>query len=155
MPSISIPEQIGQRNLAGHLHRLSRALSTLSEHRWAGDGHPDVRSAHVQLLRHLDPVGTRSTVLAQRAQVTKQTMGRLVKELTASGYVSGHVDPADSRASLVRLTPKGEQFLAYLAGTLLDLEGAFARVLGPARLAEFAAATQDLLAFTEKRLAEL
>lgn len=148
-------EQPGQYNLAGQLHRLSRMFSLLSEHRWARDGYSDVRSAHVQVLRNLDPAGNRSTVLAQRAQVTKQTMGRLVKELTASGYVCNEPDPADSRASLVQLTQRGQQFLTYLAGTLADVEGALARVLGTERLTEFAAATQELLAFAQKRQQEL
>ena len=148
-------DQIAQRNLAGHLHRLSRHLSTLSEHRWARDGYGDVRSGHVQLLRHLDPGGTRSSVLAQRAQVTKQTMGRLVKELAGSGYVAVAADPDDSRAGRVQLTARGTAFLQYLAGTLTDLERAFGQVLGPERLADYMATTQVLLTFTEKRLQEL
>lgn len=147
----STPEHFAQHNLAGQLHRLSRLLSALSEHRWASDGYPDVRSAHVQVFRHLDPDGTRSTVLARRVQVTKQTMGRLVKELADSAYVNIVTDPADSRAALVRLTGRGKLFLAYLATTLPDLERAFSQVLGSARLAEFSAATQELLAFAEKR----
>ena len=151
----SLTNHIGQRNLGGHLHRLSRVLSVLSEHRWAREGYPDMRSAHVQLLRHLDPEGTRSTVLAQRAQVTKQTMSRLVQELTAHGYVALSPDPADSRAARVQLTARGQAFLQYLAGALVDLEQAFGKVLGPARLADFTAATQELLAFAEKRQQEL
>lgn len=150
-----LTDHIGQRNLAGHLHRLSRTLSTLSEHRWTRDGHPAMRSAHVQLLRNLDEAGTRSTVLAQRAQVTKQTMSRLVRELTAAGYVATAPDPHDSRAALVVLTPRGQDFLHYLAGTLVDLENAFKQVLGETGLAEFAAATRQLLAFAERRQQEL
>ncbi len=44
-----------------------------------------LRSGHGQQLPNLDPAGTRATVLAQRANVTKQTMGRLVKELARTG----------------------------------------------------------------------
>ena len=155
MPTASSFDEVAQRNLAGYLHRLSRLLSALSEHRWARDGHPDMRSAHVQVLRNLDPAGTRSTVLAQRAQVTKQTMSRLVKELAVSGYVSLSPDPADSRASLVRLTERGTAFLTYLAGTLADFERAIGQIVGPERLIEFAATTKELLAFAEKRQQEL
>lgn len=151
----SLSHQVQQKNIAGHLHRLSRTLNSLSEHRWASDGHPDVRSSHVQLLRNLDPQGTRSTVLAQRAQVTKQTMGRLVKELAGSGYVSVRPDPTDSRAQQVQLTDRGRDFLGYLATTLIDLEHAFARVLGEKRLADFMATLQELLAFVELRRQQL
>jgi MarR family transcriptional regulator, temperature-dependent positive regulator of motility len=34
--------------------------------------------AHTTLLAHLDPDGTRITVLAERAGMTKQSMGQLV-----------------------------------------------------------------------------
>lgn len=150
-----LTQQIADKNLAGHVHRLSRQLAQLAEHRWAADGHPAVRSGHVQLLRHLDAAGTRATVLAQRAQVTKQTMSRLVQELAASGYVALAPDPADRRAQLVRLSPRGEAFLVYLATTLQDLEAALGQVLGAARLAEFSATLRELNCFAEARWQQL
>ncbi|MBO0935466.1 MarR family transcriptional regulator [Fibrella sp. HMF5335] len=147
----ALVEHIQQNNIVGHLHRLSRLLGGLSEHRWAKDGYPDVRNGHVQLLRNLDPEGTRNTVLAQRAHITKQTMGRLVKELANSGYVTISVDPTDSRAQRVLLTARGTAFLTYLAATLADLNWAFANVLGEGRLTNFSQTLQDLLAFAETR----
>lgn len=150
-----LTRQITEKNLAGRVHHFSRLLAQLSEHRWATDGYPELRSAHVQLLRNLDPAGTRATVLAQRAQVTKQTMGRLVKELVRSGYLVLVPDAADSRAQLVRLTPQGTTFLAHLATTLVDLEQAFGRVLGVPRLVEFNAALHELTAFVEARRQQL
>lgn len=146
---------ISEKNLAGQLHHFSRLLAQLSEHRWATDGYPELRSGHVQLLRNLDPAGTRATVLAQRAQVTKQTMGRLVKELVRTGYLALVPDPADNRAQLVQLTPRGGAFLTYLATTLSDLEQAFGRVLGVSRLTEFRAALHELTAFAEARRHQL
>ncbi|AMJ65696.1 MarR family winged helix-turn-helix transcriptional regulator [Hymenobacter sp. PAMC 26628] len=150
-----LTRQITEKNLAGHVHHFSRLLAQLSEHRWAADGYPELRSGHVQLLRNLDPAGTRATVLAQRAQVTKQTMGRVVKELVRTGYLALGPDAADSRAQLVQLTPRGATFLAYLATTLVDLEHAFGRVLGMPRLAEFQAALHELTAFAEARRQQL
>ncbi len=147
--------QIAEKNLAGHVHYFSRLLAQLSEHRWAADGYPELRSGHVQLLRNLDPAGTRATVLAHRAHVTKQTMGRLVKELVGAGYLALMPDTADSRAQLVQLTHRGETFLAYLATTLLDLEQAFGQVLGISRLAAFNTALHELTAFAEARRQQL
>ena len=151
----TITQQIGEKNLAGQFHRFSRLLAQLSEHRWATDGHPTMRSGHVQLLRNLDSDGTRATLLAQRAQVTKQTMGRLVKELSLNGYVTLAPDPTDSRAQLVRLTARGTEFLTYLVTTLHDLESAFTRVLGEARLAEFTATLKQMTAFVDDRRQQL
>ena len=147
--------QIQQKNIAGRIHRLSRMLSGLSEHRWATDGYPGVRSAHVQLLTNLDPDGTRNTVLAQRAQITKQTMGRLVKELGESGYVLVLPDKTDNRAQQVQLTDRGQAFLTYLAGTLVDLEQALGQVVGKEELADFTATLQKILVFTESRRQQL
>ena len=150
-----LTQQITEKNLAGHVHHFSRLLAQLSEHRWAADGYPELRSGHVQLLRNLDPAGTRATVLAHRAHVTKQTMGRLVQELVRTGYLAPVPDAADSRAQLVQLTPRGETFLAYLATTLVDLEQAFGRVLGMPRLMEFKSALHELTAFAEARRQQL
>lgn len=150
-PHDTLIQHVQQKNIAGHLHRFSRLLSSLSEHRWATDGYPDVRNAHVQLLRNLDPGGTRNTVLAQRAQITKQTMGRLVRELSEAGYVSVTPDPSDSRAQQVQLTDRGQRFLVYLASTLSDLEQAFVSTVGEFRYADFTTTLHELLRFVEQR----
>lgn len=142
---------VQQKNLAGHIHRFSRVLGSLSEHRWAADGYPEVRSGHVQLLTNLDADGTRHTVLAQRANITKQTMGRVVKELANSGYVVVTPDQTDNRAQQVQLTDRGRAFLAYLATTLQDLERVFGQVVGEEKLVEFIATLHKLMAFTEAR----
>ena len=105
----------------------------------------------MQLLRNVDPDGTRNTVLAQRAHITKQTMGRLVKELTHFGYVVVTPDPTDNRAQRVLLTARGTAFLTYLAATLADLTQAFTNLLGEDRLADFSQTLRDLLAFAETR----
>lgn len=152
---LSLADQVNQKNIAGHIHRFSRILSSLSEHRWAADGYPEVRSSHVQLLSNLDPSGTRHTVLAQRAHITKQTMGRLVKELAESGYVSIHTDKTDSRAQQVQLTDRGLAFLTYLATTLGDLERVLTQVVGADKLSEFTATLQALLAFVDARRQQL
>ncbi|MDQ2771717.1 MAG: MarR family transcriptional regulator [Bacteroidota bacterium] len=150
-----LTQRITEKNLAGRVHHFSRLLAHLSEHRWASDGYSELRSGHVQLLRNLDPAGTRATVLAQRAHVTKQTMGRLVKELVSTGYLALMPDAADNRAQLVQLTPRGKAFLTYLATTLVDLEQAFGQVLGASRLAEFNATLHELTSFLEARRQQL
>lgn len=152
---LQLADQVQQKNIAGHIHRFSRILSGLSEHRWAADGYPEVRSGHVQLLSNLDPAGTRNTVLAQRAQITKQTMGRLVKELAESGYVSISPDKTDNRAQQVQLTERGRAFLTYLVTTLGDLERVFTQVVGADKLSDFTNTLQTLLTFLEARRQQL
>jgi MarR family len=45
-----------------------------------------------------DRPGTRLTVLAEAARITKQTAGALVDQLERSGYVVRRPDPTDARA---------------------------------------------------------
>ncbi|GAB2607447.1 MarR family winged helix-turn-helix transcriptional regulator [Spirosoma areae] len=144
-------QQVEQKNISRQVHRFSRLLSQLSEHRWARDGYPEIRSGHVQVLQHVDPTGTRSSLLAQRAQVTKQTMGRLVGELSERGYVAVIPDQRDHRAQQIMLTDRGKHFLLYLSGTLTDLEMVFTEVVGETDFKQFKTIFSRLLAFVEQR----
>jgi DNA-binding MarR family transcriptional regulator len=70
-------------------------------------GFSDLRSAHAAPFIALDPEGTRSSVLASRAHMSKQAMGELVAHLVERGYLETLPDPTDGRARLVRATPRG------------------------------------------------
>src|SRR5215204_1918895 len=71
-------------------------------------GFDDVTIAQSRLLMGLDSGGTRLSVLADRAQIAKQTATALVDKLERAGYVERVPDPSDGRARLVRLTPRAE-----------------------------------------------
>ncbi|MFF7475732.1 MarR family transcriptional regulator [Streptomyces sp. NPDC008092] len=47
-------------------------------------GHPTVGTAHAVVFMNLDPSGTRTVTLAQRAGITRQAMSQLVGDLQAS-----------------------------------------------------------------------
>ena len=142
---------VEQKNIARQVHRFSRLLSQLSEHRWAQDGYPEIRNGHVQVLQHIDATGTRSSLLAQRAQVTKQTVGHLVGELNERGYITILPDDTDGRAQQIILTDRGKHFLVYLSSTLTDLEAVFTQVVGKADFHQFTLTFSSLLAFVEQR----
>ena len=61
----------------------------------------------------IDPEGTRLSVLAERAQVAKQTATALVDKLERAGYVERVPDPTDGRARLVRLTARAEAAIPH------------------------------------------
>lgn len=71
------------------------------------DGFADLRPAHSAVFMNVDPEGTRISDLAERALITKQSMGELVSYLEQRGYVSVTGDPRDHRAKVVRRTDKG------------------------------------------------
>lgn len=70
-------------------------------------GFTDLRAAHTAPFIGLDAEGTRPSVLASRAHMTKQAMGELINYLVERGYLERVPDPSDGRARLVRATPKG------------------------------------------------
>jgi len=64
------------------------------------------------VLSNLDLTsGTRLVALAERAGVTKQAIGPVVRELEDLGYVSTAPDPSDGRAKLVIFTRAGRQVI--------------------------------------------
>ena len=75
--------------------------------RLATRGYTDFPFASASLLWLMEEGGTRSTVLAQRAGVTKQAMSQLVRLMERQGYLEQVPDPADTRAKLVRMTDRG------------------------------------------------
>lgn len=110
----------------------------------AAVGFGDLRPAHLTVFQHLDPVGTRQTELAERAQVTKQSMGYLVKHLLAGGYVELIDDPVDRRASLVRRTLRGDHVDREARTALAALEDEWANNLGARRYDELKTTLRSL-----------
>ncbi len=95
-------------NIARSLMVASRAHVTAVMTRLAARGYGDFPFASASLLWLMDESGTRSTVLAQRAGVTKQAMSQLVKQMERQGYLEQAPDAVDTRAKVVRMTARGQ-----------------------------------------------
>ena len=115
----------------------------------AAAGFRDVQPAHAIVFQHLGPEGARVTELARRAQLTKQYMGRLIADLEDRGYLEHTSDPADGRAKLVRLSPRGQDVTRVAEGIIADIEADWARRLGAARHAELRRRLVDLVVTLE------
>jgi len=116
------------------LERGRRALSVAMLARFTAAGFTDLRDAHASVFAFLPPDGARLTLLAQRARMTKQSMGELLRELEALGYVERAVDPSDGRAKLVTFTARGR--LANELGilTIAETERRWADQVGADRV---------------------
>ncbi len=90
---------------------LRLAYNRLSEdifRRVAAAGFADLRPAHGNALESLAiEDGLRLTDLAARAGIASQSMGELVDDLVAKGYLERREDPADRRAKRIYLTDEG------------------------------------------------
>src|SRR3712207_2743058 len=117
-------------NLGILLHEPFRVGSALLHERLAERGHPDVRGPHGNVFQFLDAGGTRVSVLADRAQVTKQSMAELVAHLERHGYVERVPDPGDRRARLVRATRRGAEVYAIARDVVTEIEREWTARLG-------------------------
>ena len=111
------------------------ALNDLVIARLTERGHPEVRSAHGAVFQHLDDTGTTVSLLAERAQMTKQAMAELVRHLEVHGYVIRVTDPADRRAKLVTPTARGREVIAIAQELVPELEQRVSNVVGADRAA--------------------
>lgn len=110
----------------------------------ADAGFDDLRPAHTAVFQHLQAGGSRLTDLAERAQMTKQSMGYLVDHLEQRGYLERRPDPSDRRAALISLTDRGwEQVRAALA-IIAAIEEEWAGELGPRRMQQLRELLLDL-----------
>jgi DNA-binding MarR family transcriptional regulator len=121
-------------NLAILLREPFRAGTELLHRRFAERGHPEIRPPHGNVMQYLDDGGTRVSVLAERAEMTKQSMAELVAHLEQLGYVDRVPDPSDRRAKLVRATPQGKQLYAIAREVVAEIEAEWTRRLGKAKM---------------------
>jgi DNA-binding MarR family transcriptional regulator len=68
-------------------------------------------ASHVHITRHLTIDGARLTELAQRANMSKQAMGKLVQQCEAWGLVTRQADGRDARAQRIVFTAVGLSWL--------------------------------------------
>ncbi len=119
-----------QKNIGRLFQRASRMYSETAMEMIAQNGHDGLTVYHTALISNLDIDGTRIVTLAQRAGMTKQAMGQLVKDLETRGYVSRVPDPDDKRAVLIQFTDLGKQFLQDAYEVKQQIEADYATILG-------------------------
>jgi DNA-binding MarR family transcriptional regulator len=98
------------------------------------------------LMPLVDAEGTRSSVLAQRAGVTKQAMSQFVKRLEERGYVEHSADPSETGAKVIRPTKRGVALSQACAQVRQDLQKDLLKVLGERDLAGLTQNLQKLVA---------
>lgn len=95
----------------------------------------DIRVTHGCVFGNIDPSGTRLTDLAERARMTKQSVGEVASELERLGYLERVADPRDGRAKIIRLTPRGRAAQALGREIIDDVEREWAARYGAERIA--------------------
>jgi DNA-binding MarR family transcriptional regulator len=134
------------------LGRLLLFVSSTYEERmlefYRAAGFTEVRHVHLHVTRHIDIAnGSRISDLATRAGVTKGAMGQFVADCERLGLVERSPDPADARATIVVLAPRGHALLEVTRRASRRIEAEFAKLIGAD---EFTALRGSLIALRER-----
>ena len=144
----------GLPDVARSVMMVSRAHIAAVTACLAQRGYDDFPFASASLLWLLDEGGTRSTVLAQRAGVTKQAMSQLVRLMERQGYLEQITDPSDTRAKRIRMTRRGEAVKTACVEVREQLNRKLAKTLGTTQAAQLEA-NLDAAAALFTQIAEL
>ncbi len=127
------------------LAQAARAQIAAMMSRLAARGFDDMTPAFAAVIPLLGVAGERPTVLAQRAGVTKQAMGQLLKLLKQRHYVEQVPDLSDTRAKVVRLTKRGVALRTACMDVRRDLHTAAVKALGKKELANLQKGLHQLI----------
>ena len=129
-------------HLLGLLEGFQRRLGREVAERMRGTG--VLRGSEGRILGLIDAAGTRPTALAEGSWITKQAIGKRVRELEERGLVAVVPDPDDGRAVLVRRTAKGARVKAATEGRIAEMEATFAEEVGTERWQTFREVLDEL-----------
>jgi len=93
-------------------------------------GFDDLKHRHGAVLAYLDADGVRPSELSRLSHQYKQTIGTLVDELEALGYVERRPDPSDGRAKLVFPTERGMAQMRAADLILAAMQRRHAQIVG-------------------------
>ncbi len=102
-----------------------RVSATLAER-----GFTDYRPTYQVVFQWCKSEGSRLTELAQRAGMTKQSMGEIIDVLEQRGYVERVPDPTDGRAVLIRRTERGWEVNRVAREVVEQLQQEWVQVVG-------------------------
>jgi DNA-binding MarR family transcriptional regulator len=114
--------------------------------RVAETDYSDIRITHGCVFGNIDPEGSRLTDLAERAHMTKQSVGEIVTELGQLGYLERVPDPDDGRAKIIRLTERGRAAQALGRELIDEIEQDWAERFGAERVAALREALEMITA---------
>jgi DNA-binding MarR family transcriptional regulator len=118
-------------NLGFLLAKASQRWNELLVARFAAGGFPDVRPSYGSVLLPLfEQDGLRMGGLAERSQLSKQSITKLVALCERDQLVTRVRDEADGRAYRVRLTSRARAFQSVVESVLAELDGMVLNKLG-------------------------
>ena len=132
--------QVLAYKLSNNLSRLLREFAKDFESRVLENlhrrGHVEIRPSHSSVFANLGLGAVRVTELAERARVTQQAMGKMLKELERIGYIARDIDSGDKRAKEIKLTERGIALAQDCLEVVDEITAQYAQKAGMEELAE-------------------
>jgi DNA-binding MarR family transcriptional regulator len=128
---------------------LSLAFMTFQDElyrRFAAVGFGDIRPGHGCVFGNIDPEGSRLTDIAERARMTKQSVGEVAADLERRGYLERLPDATDGRVKIIRLTDRGREAQRVGREVIDEIEREWAERYGEARIAELRETLESITA---------
>lgn len=95
-------------------------------------GHTEIQASHNAVYATLPPEGARSADMAQRAGITRQSMGEIIREMVALGHLEMVPDPTDGRAKIVKWSEHGKRVASDGFDHIVELDRLFRERFGDA-----------------------
>ena len=133
-----------QYPLIGLLQDVQRQMADELHERLWKLGYEEIRPSHGCVFGNMRPHGVRLTDIAESARITKQSVGEIVTNLEALGYVERIPDPDDKRAKLVRLTKRGQEVQDAARAIFDEIEAEWGERIGKKKVAALRAALEEL-----------
>ena len=94
-------------------------------------GHTGIKRTHNGVFATLNMAGVRTVDLAAQMNMTRQSMGEIVREMVDLGILEMRPDPTDRRAKLVGYSERGLRVAADGFAHIQDLDRRFTEEFGP------------------------
>lgn len=127
---VSSGAEIFGRNFVRDLIVLSKVLNENLLRKNAGRGHKTIRMSFAPVLFYMGKAGTRAIDIAEKTDLSKQAIGKTVRELERLGYIGQQSDAADARNKRLFFTPLGERLMADTYRGVEDLKLELEELIG-------------------------
>jgi DNA-binding MarR family transcriptional regulator len=121
-----------------------RALADSASAELAVRGHAKIRPVHDFAIRTIDAGADTASELARQLGVSKQAAAKTIAFLEERGYVSGEIDPRDSRRRRFKVTDEGHALLRTGEQVFDELRAQWAERIGAEELERLEEALSDL-----------
>ena len=121
-----------------------RALADAASAELAERGYEQIRPVHDFAIRTIDAGADTASELARQLGVSKQAAAKTISFLEERSYVSGEVDPRDSRRRRFTVTDKGYALLRTGEQVFDELRAQWAERIGVTELQRLEEALSDL-----------